>query len=76
VPITRYLSDRQLTLEQRHILELSFNTALRQLHLVDRNDPVCEIIAKRVVDIHRRGVRDAVAISEIAVREFGLPEGG
>jgi hypothetical protein len=76
MPITRLLADGSFTPEQRHVLELAFNNTLRKLHLVDRNDPLCELVAQRIIDIHRRGASDAVAISEIAVRELRFPECG
>ncbi len=74
MPITRFLIDSNLTPEQRHVLELAFNAALRKLNLVDRNDPVCEIVARKVAEIGASGVTDAVAISEIAFRQL-LPKG-
>ena len=70
VPINRLLTDSNLTPEQRHILELAFNAALRKLNLVDRNDPICEIVARKIIQIEATGVTNAVAISEIAVREL------
>jgi hypothetical protein len=70
VPITRMLTDSNFTPEQRHVLELAFNYALRKLHLVDRNDPVCEMVARKVIEIGATGVTNAVAISEIAFRQL------
>jgi hypothetical protein len=63
-----------LTPEQSQILELAFNCTLRKLGLVDRDDLICEIVAERMIDIYKRGVTDAVALSEITLREIGLPE--
>ena len=71
MPITRSLSDITLTPEQRHVLELAFNSTLRKLDLVDRDDPICGLVAERIMDIHRRGVMDAVALTEITIREIG-----
>ncbi|WP_271587088.1 hypothetical protein [Bradyrhizobium sp. CCBAU 53415] len=59
-----------LTPEQRHVLELAFNRTLRKLNLVDRNDPICEIVARKVIEIEATGVTNAVAISEIAFRQL------
>ena len=70
MPISRLLANIQLTTEQRHVLELAFNSALRKLELVDRDDPICAIVAKRMVDLHNRGVTDAVTLSELTVREL------
>ncbi|SFJ73080.1 hypothetical protein SAMN05216525_13375 [Bradyrhizobium sp. Gha] len=39
--ISRFLADINLTPDERHVLEIGFNHALREIGLVDRNDPVC-----------------------------------
>jgi hypothetical protein len=70
VPIASLLMDSNFTPEQRHVLELAFNNTLRKLNLVDRNDPICEIVARKVIEIAASGVTNAVAISEIALRQL------
>ena len=74
MPISRLLADRDVTPEQRHVLELAFNATLRKLKLVDRNDPVCEMVARKVIEIQASGVTNAVAISEIAARQLAPGE--
>ena len=70
MPIARLLADIQLTPQQQHVMEIAFNHALRKLDLVDRGDPICAIVAKRLLEVHQRGVTDAVALAEITVREI------
>jgi hypothetical protein len=70
MPITRLLKRSTFTPDQRHVLELAFNITLRNLNLVDRNDPICEIVARKVIEIGSRGASDAVAIAEIAYRQL------
>jgi hypothetical protein len=70
LPITPLLMDSSFTPEQRHVLELAFNNALRKLNLVDRSDPACEIVAREVIKVGRSGVTNAVAITEIACRQL------
>ena len=60
--------DIDLTREE-NVFELAFNHALRKLNLVGRSDPVCDVVAKKMIEIHRRGVTDAVALAEITIRE-------
>lgn len=43
MPITRLLQEGTLNPEQRHVLELAFNAALRKIGLTDRSDPICEM---------------------------------
>jgi len=45
-----------------------------QFALVDGNDPVCRIVAHKIIEIAESGVTNAVAICEIATRELGIPE--
>jgi hypothetical protein len=71
MPIDRLLMESKLTLEQRHVVRSAFDNTLRKLHLVDRNDPVSEIVARKVIEIGASGVTNGVAITEIAVRQLG-----
>ncbi|MGY4233015.1 hypothetical protein ACVIIW_001962 [Bradyrhizobium sp. USDA 4449] len=70
MPITRLMGNLNLTREQQHTLELAFNHALRKLDLVDRNDPICEIVARKVIEIGTSGVSNAVAIAELTFRQL------
>ena len=74
MPISWLIANIDLTHEQQHVLELAFRQALRKLDLVDRNDPICELVAKKMVDIHSRGVTNAIALAELTIREIGLPK--
>jgi hypothetical protein len=51
-------------------LNLAYRRALRLLHLVDRNDPIGEIIAMKVIEVGKLGVRDPRKISAIAVKQL------
>jgi hypothetical protein len=70
MPIQRLLADSKLTLEQQQVLVLAFNKTLNNLSLIDRNDPICEMIARKVIEIGARGITNAVAITEIACEEL------
>jgi hypothetical protein len=49
---------------------LAFSKALRALHLVNRNDPVTEIVARKIIEIGATGVRDATEIAKIVVKQL------
>jgi hypothetical protein len=66
MPIARLLTDNDVPLEQRSVLETAFAATLRKLNLVDRNDPICEIVARKVLEVGAAGGMSAVEISEIA----------
>ena len=73
--IKSLLADTDLTPEQCHIIELAFSDTLRQLDLVDRerDDPICALVAQKMMAIHKRGVTDAVSLTEVTIREIYLP---
>jgi hypothetical protein len=71
MPISNLLGDSKLSPEQIEQLTVAFDRALRALHLVDRNDPVCEIVAREIIEIGQSGLLDSEAIAETAVKELG-----
>ena len=56
--------------EQR--LNRAYRDVLRSLHLVDRNDPLAEIVAKTVIEIGATGVREQSEISKIAIKRLAI----
>lgn len=71
MPIQKLLATSGFTPEQRHVFELAFNSTLRKLDLVDRNDPICEMVARKIIEIGlTTGHANASAITELAVKEF------
>jgi hypothetical protein len=71
MPINHLLSDSKLDPEHIELLSAAFNRALRELHLVDRNDPICEIVARRVIDVGTSGISDPRKIAEAVVKQLG-----
>ena len=55
MPISRLLAESNLTPEQRDVIELAFADTLKRLNLVNRNHPVCEIVAKKVIEVGSGG---------------------
>ena len=43
------------------------------LSLVDRDDPLCEIVARKIIEIDGAGVREPQEIAKRAVKELGVP---
>jgi hypothetical protein len=68
--IRRLLCNRSATAEETTRLYVAYRKALRGLCLVDRNDPVCEMVAHRIIEIAGTGVRDPKQISQIAIEQF------
>ena len=69
MPINRVLDDCCLAPEPRHVYQLAFNAALRKLNLVDRSDPVCDLVARKIIEIGSGGMTN-VALGEIASKQL------
>lgn len=65
------LRKRGVAPEDCEILKRAFDLALNGLHLVDRNDPVCEIVARKVVEIGLDGTRDPREIAARTIKRLG-----
>ena len=72
MPIRRFLSGISLEPQEIEQLNRAYKAALRSLSLVDRNDPVVEIVAKKIIEIGQTGVRDPTQISHRALKELGV----
>ena len=51
----------------------AYDAALQLLRLTDRNDPVTEIVAKKIIEVARSGERDPPKICARALKELGIP---
>jgi hypothetical protein len=51
----------------------AYEATLHLLRLTDRADPVCEIVAKKIIEIARAGERDPPKICARAIKELGIP---
>jgi hypothetical protein len=72
MPINRLLKDGQYTPEQIELLNNAFNQALNLLSVADRNDPLCEMVARTVIEVGATGARKPRKIAEVAVALIGL----
>jgi hypothetical protein len=52
------------------LLAVVLEDALRQLRLVDRNDPAVTIVAKTMIEFARHGERDPIRLRDLAVESF------
>lgn len=70
--IYRLLQNSPLGPEEIAVLTDAYERTLRKLGLVDRNDPITELIARKVIELALRGVRDAKMLTELAIKELGV----
>jgi hypothetical protein len=54
-------------------LAAAYEEALRALHISDRDDPINEVIAQRIIEGARAGVRDPIALCKMAVKDLMVP---
>jgi hypothetical protein len=70
--IYRLLQNSPLGAEEISVLTDAYERTLRKLSLVDRNDPLTELIARKIIELGQRGIRDAIKLSEMAIKELGV----
>jgi hypothetical protein len=70
--IYRLLQNSPMGPEEIRRMETAYEQTLRALHLKDRNDPMTEMIAKKIIEIAQTGVKDPAQISLLAMKELGV----
>jgi len=68
--LRRLLRGSPVPLETLAQLDMAYGKTLRALNLVDRDDPVAEMVARRVIEIAGAGVRDPRQICRMAVEQL------
>ena len=72
MPIRRLLSE-DVPPEEVERLDRAFTFMLHSLYLVDCNDPICDIVARKVIEIDKARTHDPQQIAKLAARELGTP---
>ena len=72
MPINPLFSGGRIKPEEVERLNRAFKFTLRSLCLVDRDDPLCEIVARKVIEIDANSTHDPKEIAKLAEREFGV----
>jgi len=71
MPINRILKGKRAP-EEIELLNKAFNHALNLLGVVDRNDPLCDMVARKVIEVGALGPSEPREIAEMAVARIGL----
>jgi hypothetical protein len=69
--IYRILQNMPLAPEDISRLVAAYETTLKALDLTDRNDPITELVARKIIEIGQTGVRDPLQISRQAITDLG-----
>jgi hypothetical protein len=73
VAIRRLLEEAVFAPEDIARMTVAYEAALQFLRLNDRNDPVTETVAKKIIEIARTGEHDPPRICARAIQELGIP---
>ena len=68
--IYRLLNDHVFGPDEIKVLTTAYEEVLRTLRLENRADPATEMIAKKIIELARRGERDPVRLREHAIRSL------
>ena len=69
--LDRLLKRRGMGSEDCERLKDAFNLALNGLQLVDRGDPICEIVARKIIEIGLDRSRDPQEIAALTIKQLG-----
>ena len=71
--IYRLLQNAPLGPDDISRLVAAYEAALNALELVNRSDPITQLVARKVFEFGQSGVRDPQQISALVVETFGKP---
>jgi pyrimidine operon attenuation protein/uracil phosphoribosyltransferase len=73
MPIYRLLQNMPMGPEEISRLTTAYEQALRAIGIVDRGDPLAELLAKKIIEVAQTGIREPADISAQAIKEIGIP---
>lgn len=73
--IHQYLKNISLNADEPECLVEAFGITLKSLGLTNRDNPITEVVAKKVFEVSKTGVRDPIQLSKLVLETFG-PEMG
>jgi len=71
--IYRLIQNTPFGPEEIERLVAAYQETLRALHFEERDDPVTQIVAKKVFEVVQTGIEDPAEISQLVIRQLGLP---
>ena len=73
MPIHRLIQNLSFNQDDIDRLSAAYEEALRALHISDRDDPINQIIAQRIIEGARTGVRDPGDLCKMAIKDLMVP---
>lgn len=73
MPIYRLLKEAAFDADDISAMTAAYEAALSLVQLKDRDDPLTELIANKIIEVYRSGTRDPARICATALKEMGIP---
>ena len=73
MPIHRLIQNLSFNQDDIDRLSAAYEDALRALHISDRDDPVNQIVAQRIIEGARAGVLDPRELCRMAIKDLMVP---
>jgi hypothetical protein len=70
--IDRLLQNAAIESKEVGRITAAYEQALHILCVKDRDDPLTEMIAKKIIKIAQTGIKDPAEISALAIKELGV----
>jgi hypothetical protein len=70
MPITPFLDGQKFDPETKRVMGVAFEMTRAALRVTDRNDPIIEIIAKKIIELAKAGERNADLLCERALKDL------
>ena len=71
MPITPFLNGRYFDADTKRVMGLAFEMTCVSLRLADGSDPICNIIAEKIVALAQKGERDPNELCMITLSSLG-----
>jgi hypothetical protein len=68
--IHQYLKNISLNADEAECLVEAFAITLKSLRLSNRDDPITEMVARKVFEVSKIGVRDPIQLSKLVLKTF------
>jgi hypothetical protein len=70
MPITPFLRGQAFDPEAVEVMGKAFVTTCEALGLVDRDDPLNNLVAEKIIELAQRGFRNPTSLTLEAIRHF------
>ena len=72
MPIYRLLQNMPMGPEEISRVTTAYEQALRTIGIVDRGDPLAELLARKIIEVAQTGIHDPADIAAQAIKEVGI----